>query len=157
MRALTGRSVSEQGQVSKQGEERERQSHPHSHDHPGGDPGAALDLGHLDARLGAGVGHHGRWDVAEREGQGGGDQDEVVELAEERDEVGDQVDRAERVGDCDQREDAGHWGRAGVARGERDRPDFAAEAAGEGSEPAGYRARTFTVRPTVSRMPRNSS
>ncbi len=92
-----------------------RQKNPHDDDgHPGTDADRPL-TGLLYGALTT-LRHHISWHEPNRERDTERDEDQVVEIAEHGDEVRDQIDRAQRVGDDRTREQFGVPGSARVAR-----------------------------------------
>ena len=96
------------------------QQHPNSdgEGQPSEDHDACGDLTHRAARSGLGGGavivHHLGRDHADRQPKAERNQDQVVEIAQDRDEVGDEVDRRQGVGCDGQTQKLGGDWRAGI-------------------------------------------
>lgn len=94
---------------------------PDKHDDPGGEPVPGLAGRHDSRSLLATLGHDLGGDDLEEEGDAQRDEDQVVQVAEDGDEVGDEVDRAERVPDDAGRQRPAVSGRAGIPAGQVER------------------------------------
>lgn len=83
-----------------------------------------------DGSLEAAVVEDGGRDEPQNEGDAEGQEDDVVEVAEEGDEIGDEVDGAEGVADDEGGEELGVPGGGGVFEGEEEGEGLAFEEAG---------------------------
>ena len=84
----------------------------------------------VTGRFGAGVGHDGGWNEAQGQPQPGGKEQQVIQVAQHGNEVGDQVDGTQGVGQDQEREGAGVPGRARVAGGVSEGQQFGFQALG---------------------------
>jgi len=75
-----------------------REQQPDGDDHPGGDPTHRLPRPHQPSRLLAALVEDGGRDQPDHQRHPERDEDQVVQIADDGDRVGDQIDRAERIG-----------------------------------------------------------